>query len=344
MGQLGVRQVLVGAGALLAIACAHAEQVEKVYRVGVLQSTSSDVAGLSDSFSLFGVLLADYGFVPEGPVSSPVKSGPARRVNWIRRFARESDTELAALASELASQNVDVILAIGAQPALAAKRATHTIPVVMLIQGDPVQLGLVASMGRPGANVTGVTILASQLAVKRLELLKEAIPNLSRVAVVWNPNEPAHTDQWRAIETASGQMKVELQSIEASSADGFESVLATLRETGAGALLVFSNRHTRSNARAIADIAASRRLPAMYADRAFVNPLYGGLMFYGPVDVEALRQTAKLVAQLLEGAKPAALPVEQPSKFELVINATTADALGLVMPPSVLLRADRVIE
>jgi len=344
MGHLEVRRILVGAGALLAIACAHAQQVQKVYQIGILQSTSSEVGGLSDSLSLFGVLLADHGFVPQGPVSSPVKPGPAKRINWIRRFARESDSELAALASDLANQKVDVILAIGAQPAMAAKRATDTIPVVMLIQGDPVQLGLVASMGRPDANVTGVTILGSQLAVKRLELLKEAIPDLNRVAVVWNPKEPAHMDQWRALESASGQMKVELQSIEASSADGFESVVSTLRETEAGALLVFSNRHTRSNAYAIAEIAAARRLPAMYADRAFVNPLYGGLMFYGPVDTEVLRQTAKLVAQLLDGAKPTALPVEQPSKFELVINVRTANALGLVVPPTIMLRADKVLE
>jgi len=344
VGHLGVRRILVGAGALLAIASVHAQQAQKVYRVGVLQSTSSEVAGLSESLSLFGVLLADHGFVSEGPVSSAVKAGPVKKVNWIRRVARESDTELAALASELASEKVNLILAIGAQPAIAAKRATRTIPVVMLIQGDPVQLGLVASMSHPGANVTGVTILGSQLAVKRLELLKEAIPNLNRVAVVWNPKEPAHRDQWRAIETASGQMKVELHSIEASSVDGFGSVLSGLRETRAEALLVFSNRHTRSNAHAIAQIAASRRLPAMYADRAFVNPLYGGLMFYGPVDTEVLRQTAKLVAQLLDGAMPAALPVEQPSKFELVFNARTANALGLVVPPSIMMRADRVIE
>jgi len=344
MGHLGVRRILVGAGALFAIACADAQQVQQVYQVGILQSTSSDVGGLSDSLSLFGVLLADHGFVPQGPVSSPVKSGLVKRVNWIRRFARESDSELAALASELASQKVNVILAIGAESAIAAKRATDAIPVVMLIQGDPVQLGLVASMGRPDANVTGVTIIGSQLATKRLELLKEAIPNLNRVAVVWNPKEPAHMDQWRAIQSASGQMNVELQSIEASSADGFERVLSTLRETGADALMVFSNRHTRSNAHAIAEVAASRRLPAMYADRAFVNPLYGGLMFYGPINVEVLRQAAKLVAQLLDGAKPAALPVEQPSKFELVINARAANALGLVVPPSIMLRADQVIE
>ena len=344
MGHLGVRRILVGAGALLAIACADAQQVQKVYQVGILQSTSSEVGGLSDSLSLFGVLLADHGFVPHGPVSSPVKSGPVKRFNWIRRFARESDSELATLASELVDQKVNVILAIGAQSAIAAKRATDTIPVVMLIQGDPVRLGLVTSMGHPDANVTGVTILGSQLAVKRLELLREAIPSLNQVAVVWNPKEPAHMDQWRAIETASGQMKIELQSIEVSAADGFESVLSTLRETGAGALLVFSNRHTRSNAHAITQIAASRRLPAMYADRAFVNPLYGGLMFYGPIDIEVLRQTAKLVAQLLNGAKPAGLPVEQPSTFELVINARTANALGLVVPPSILLRADQVIE
>jgi len=343
MGHLGVRRILVGTGALIAIACAHAQQVQKVYQVGILQSTSSEVGGLSESLSTFAVLLADLGFFAHG-ASSPVKSGPVKRVNWIGRFALASDSELDALALELASEKVNVILAIGEQSAIAAKRATHTIPVVMLIQGDPVQLGLVASMGRPDANVTGVAILGSELAAKRLELLKELIPDLKRVAVVWNPKELAHMDQWRTLETASAQLKVELRSIEVSSADGLERALNALRETEADALLVFSNRHTRSNARAITEIAAARRLPAMYADRTFVNPFYGGLMFYGPTDIEVLRQTAKLVAKLLDGAKPAALPVEQPSKFELVINAGAANALGLVVPPSILLRADRVIE
>ena len=343
MGREGRRRFLVGLGALLAIPRVRAQQGQKVYQIGVLQS-ASEAAGLSDTVSLLWALLAEHGYVAYGGLSSQVKPGPVRLFGWLSRTAQGSDSELAALGAELVARKVDVILAVGAQSALAAKRATNTIPVVMVIQGDPVQLGLVVSLSRPGANLTGVTTIASQLAIKRLELLREAVPGLTRIAVIRNPKDPEQMDEWRAVDAAARQLGIELASIEASSADDFEPMLNAVRATDAGALLVFSYRFTRANAAAIAETVASRRLPAVYTDRAFVNYLNGGLMSYGPEHVELLRRTAKLLAQVLDGAKPSGLPVEQPSSFELVINARAARAMGFAIPPSLLLRATLVLE
>jgi putative ABC transport system substrate-binding protein len=344
MGQIGRRHFLIAAGTMLAARLARAQTVQKVYQIGVLQSASSDVGGLSESFSLLGIQLAGHGYVRQFGISSPVKPGPSRRFSWVPKTAQASDAELSALAAELVTLKVDVILAVGAKAAMAAKRSTATMPVVMLIQGDPVQLGLVESLGRPGSNVTGVTTVASELAVKRLELLKEAVPGLTRVAVIWNPIDVEQTDQWRAIGVAAQKLSIELRSIEAGSADDLPRILDALRESDAGALLVFSDRLTRNNAAAIAGAAESRRLPAAYTERAFVSYLNGGLMSYGPVHVDLLERTAKLMAQVLDGAKPSELPVEQPSSFELVVNARSAKAIGLNIPPSILLRANQVLE
>ena len=344
MGPEVRRRFLVTLGVLLAMPGARAQQAQKIFQVGILQSASSEVAGLSDSFSLLGILLAEHSYVAHGAVSSPVKAGRVRKFSWVSRTGQGSDSELAALAAELVDRKVDGILALGAQSALAAKRATRTIPVVMVIQGDPVRLGLVASLNRPGANLTGVTTIAAQLAVKRLELLREAVPGLTRIAVIRNPGDLEQIDEWRAIDAAARELGIELRSIETRSADGLDPMLNTLREIDAGALLVFSYRLTRANAAVIAETAASRRLPAIYADRAFVNYLNGGLMSYGPVHVELLQRTAKLLAQVLDGASPSELPVEQPSSFELVINARAARAIGFAIPPSLMLRANQVLE
>jgi len=343
MGQLRRRGFLAVLGALLATPFSHAQQNQKILQIGILQSNTSDVAGLSHSVSFVGTLMADYGYVRDSPVASPGKAGTVRKFSFVVRTA-QAESELGGLAAELVTLKLDAILAVGAQPAIAVKRATRTIPVVMILQGDPVRLGLVASLRRPGMNLTGLTTLAPELAVKRLELIAEVVPGLTRVAVLWNPRDPEQSDQWRATEEAAKGLKVELLPIEASPVGGMEPVVSAMRQTDAGALLVFLDRFTANNATEIIETAASRRLPAVYPNRLFVNHEYGGLMSYGPVHIDLIRQTAKLITQVLDGAKPSELPVEQPTSFELVVNTKTAKALGLTIPQSILLRANRVLE
>jgi len=343
VGQVGRRRFLAALATLPAIPFSHAQQAQKVYRIGILQSDTSDVAGLSRSVSFVGTLLADHGYVRDSPFASPTKPGPVRKFDFVIRTA-QAESELASLAAELVKLKVDVILAVGAQSTVALKGATGAIPIVMIMEGDPVRLGLVANLRQPGKNVTGVTALAPEMAVKRLELLREIVPGLTRVAVLWNPGDPEHADQWRATREAANGMKVELLSIEVAAAGGMQSVVSALRETDAGALVVFLDRFTANNAIGIIETAASRRLPSVFANRQFVNHEFGGLMSYGPDHIDLIRHAAKLIAQILDGARPNELPVEQPTRFELIVNAKTAKALGLTIPPSILLRANRILE
>ena len=249
---------------------------------------------------------------------------------------------LPALADELVRLKFDVLLTPSTVDALAAKNATRTIPIVFLGGGDPVADGLVDSLARPGGNITGVTNIAPALAGKRLELLKETIPKLSRVAVLWSPQGPSSVQQWKESQLIGRELGLQLHSMEVSSADKFESAFKEATKAGSAALAVTSSPFINSYQKPIAELATKNRLPAIYNRRDFVDS--GGLMSYGPDVIDLYRRAAIYVDKILKGTKPADLPVEQPTKFELVINLKIAKQIGLTIPPNVLARADRVIK
>jgi putative ABC transport system substrate-binding protein len=249
---------------------------------------------------------------------------------------------LSELATDLVRRKVDVIMAIGPQAIRAAKQATTVIPIVMLTSGDPVSAGFVVNLARPGGNVTGVSFLGEELSGKLLQLLKEVMPRTSRVAVVWNPMNSNHPSYWRDVRAAAHAFGVELQSLEVQGSDEFARTVERAVRDHADALLLLLDPLFTANSRHIADLAIKNRLPTIYGLRQLVEA--GGLMAYGPSTAEAVRRAASYVDRILKGAKPSDLPIEQPTKFELVINLKTAKALGLTIPPSLLLRADQVIE
>jgi len=225
---------------------------------------------------------------------------------------------------------------------VAAKNATRTIPIVFHGGFDPVALGLVDSLARPGGNVTGFTAIAPALAGKRLELLKETVPKLSRVAVLWDPQNPGSAQQWKESQLPARELGLQLHSIEVSSADKFEAAFKEAVNVRTAALAVMASPFFYSNQKQLTDLAIKNRLPVTYPREEFVTG--GGLMSYGSDRSESFRRAALMVDKILKGAKPADLPVEQPTKFELVINLKTANQIGLPIPPSVLARADRVIK
>ena len=258
------------------------------------------------------------------------------------RWAEGRFERLPDLAAELVRLKVDVIVSVVTQASLAAKNATRTIPIVMVAAGDPLGSGLVASLARPGGNVTGPSSMLAELAGKELELLKETVPNVSRVAVLWNPaNAVWQAQMLRATEVAARALGLQLQLLEARGPDELEGAFAAMTRERASALLVQVDVIFALHARRIADLAAKRRLPAMYGSREHVEA--GGLISYAPNVPDVFRRAATYVDKILKGAKPADLPVEQPTKFELVINLKTAKALGLTIPQAVLIRADEVI-
>ena len=226
--------------------------------------------------------------------------------------------------------------------ALAAKNATRTIPIVFFGVGDPVAAGLVDSLARPGGNITGFTTIAAVLAGKRLELLKETIPKLSRVAVLWDPQDPSSAQQWKESQLPARELGLQLHSMEVSSADKYESAFKEATKARSAALAVTPSALAISNQKRIADLATKNRLPAIYPRGDFVAS--GGLMSYGADRTEPYRRAASMVDKILKGAKPADLPVEQPTKFEFIINLKAAKQIGLTIPPNVLVRADKVIK
>jgi putative ABC transport system substrate-binding protein len=261
------------------------------------------------------------------------------RVEW--RFAGDRFDRLPGMAAELVELRVDVIVADGTPAAVAAQKATNAIPIVMAGVADPVAAGLVQSLGRPGGNVTGLTMLSPDVSAKRLQLLKETVPKLSHVAMLWNPTHPASPPQVKEAEIAARQLGLQLHRVAVRDAADLENAFAAMSKAGATALLVADDAMLGNNAGRIAALAAQRRLPAIYGWRDFVEA--GGLMAYGPSLHDQYRRAATYVQKILRGAKPAELPVEQPTTFELVVNLRTATALGLNIPQAVLLRADEVI-
>jgi putative tryptophan/tyrosine transport system substrate-binding protein len=247
---------------------------------------------------------------------------------------------LPALAAELVRLQPEVIVAQGTQAALAATPAT-TIPIVMAGVADPVGSGFVPSLARPGGNVTGVASVSSDVVGKQLELLKDVLPTVSRIAVLWNPTQLAHALMVRAADGAAPALGVQLYLVEARGPDAFDRAFAAMTRADAGALLVLGDPMFFDHRSRLAELAATSRLPAVYNDRAFVEA--GGLLCYGANHPDIYRRAATYVDKILKGAKPVDLPVEQPMTFELVINLKTAQTLGLTIPPAVLFQADEVI-
>ena len=246
------------------------------------------------------------------------------------------------LATELVARKVDVILAAGPQATRAAREATKTIPIVMVVEVDPVESGLVTSLSRPGANVTGFSGNMAGLGGKRLELLREAVPIVSHVSVIWNPGNPAATSEWRETQAAARTLGMKLESVQVRGAEDFVAALPRLLRRQPAAVVMIEDTLTYAYRPILAEFTVKNRVPAIMAGQAFAEA--GGLMSYGARISDLFRRAASRVDKILKGANPADLPVEQPTKFELVINLKTAKALGLTVPQALLLRADRVIE
>jgi putative tryptophan/tyrosine transport system substrate-binding protein len=258
------------------------------------------------------------------------------------RFAEGKLERLPELAADLVAIKVDVIVASSSQAIQASQNATRTIPIVMTTVGDPVGPGFVASLGRPGGNITGLTIQAPELIAKRLQLLKEAVPKVTRVAVIWDPAVMHEVQGYKEAEIAAHALGVTLLSMQVARAEDLESAFAAVTRDGADGLLVFENALTSNNGKRIVELALKHRLSGVYGLRELAQA--GGLIAYGPSRLDNYRRAADYVDKILKGAKPADLPVEQPTKFELVINLSTAKALGLTIPQPILLRADQVVE
>jgi putative ABC transport system substrate-binding protein len=258
------------------------------------------------------------------------------------RWTEGTDDRLPALAADLVRSKVDVIVAETGAATRAAQQATRTIPIVMSLVNDPVGSGLVASLARPGGNVTGLTIMSPDLVGKQLELLKEVVPKVSRVALLRHPDNPASAAQLREAEAAAQGLGVRLQTLEARSPQEIDGAFAAMTRERAGALLVIPDTLFWSQRRQIVDLAVKRRLPSIRIGEAYADA--GGLMSYGPSYRDLERRAATYVDKILKGANPADLPVAQPTKFELVINLKTAKAIGLAIPQPLLQRADRTID
>jgi len=258
------------------------------------------------------------------------------------RSADDKIERLSALADELVRLKVDVLLAWLTPAAIAAKNATRTIPIVFNGGFDPVAAGLVDSLARPGGNITGFSGIAPVLAGKRLELLKEINPKLSRIAVIWDPQNPGSAQQWKESQLPARELEVQLHSIEVSSVDEFEAAFKAVIKSRSDALALMASPFFYSNQKEFVKLATKNRLPTIYPRKEFITA--GGLISYGSDGKESFRRAASLVDKILKGAKPADLPVEQPTKFELVINLKAAKQVGVIIPFKVLARADRVIK
>jgi len=320
---LSRRTFVTGLGASL-LAAPLAGEALQVYRVGVLGSENSP------PWDGFRQGLHDLGYV----------DGRNLSMEW--RWSEGKPDRFPALAMQLLVLRPDVIVASGTQAVRAAKEATSAIPIVMTTSSYPEKIGLVKSLSRPGGNVTGLSNVAPELSGKKLELLKQIAPKVSRVAVLWNPASTVEPLALQDLLTAATAVSVEIQSVEVRSPDDFSAAFAVVSSSRAHALLALGNPINFRARQLIADFALRNRLPSIYDERLFVDT--GGLMSYAPSFTDSFRRAATYVDKILKGAKPADLPVEQPTKFELVINLKTAKALGLTIPPSVLARADQVIE
>jgi len=311
---------------LTTLSPAEAQQPKKIPRIGYLSATSpSAEPARTDAFRQG---LRELGYI----------EGQNIVIEW--RSAEGKLDRLPDLADELVRLKVDVIFVRSTAAVQTAKNATTTVPIVS-VSGDPVGLGLVTSLARPGGNITGLANLTPELAGKRLELLKEVIPQVSRVAVLWYPDTPSAAFRVRETEAASPSLGIKLQLVEVREANDFELAFSAMKKERAGALVPLRGTLIVNHLKRIAELAAKNRLPAMYDDREFTEA--GGLMSYGTMLADLDRRAATYIDKILKGAKPADLPVEQPKKFEFIVNLKAAKLIGLTISPNVLARADKVI-
>jgi putative tryptophan/tyrosine transport system substrate-binding protein len=313
---------------------AHAQQATKVVRIGVLAPSRPDNSDPSyRALNAFVPALEELGYTD------------GKNIAFERKFADGDVSRLRVLANELVEQRVDIIVALSTPAARAAKQATTTIPIVAINMADPVGDELVASLARPGGNVTGTAFLGPELVSRRLQLLKELVPGLSRVAVLWHPlaySERTMTGMLKEIEGAANTLGTKLQFVPATGGGDLEPAFAAMIKERAQAIMIFPSPMLYGQYGRIVDLAASNRLPAIYAAREGAD--LGGLVSYGVNQSDLSRSTAVYLEKILKGAKPAELPVQQPTKFELVINLKTAKTLGLMVTREFLLVADEVIE
>ena len=328
MKRAAASSILVAVMLLAVAVIAEAQQPASVPRIGLLSPFSPSSTALWRQAFLQG--LRDLGWI-EG-----------KNISIEYRYAEGKSDRLPDLAADLVRLNVNIIVASVNTDALVAKKATSIIPIVMASAGDPVATGLIESLARPGGNITGLSQMAPEMAGKRLELLNEMVPKLSRVAVLWNPQGTTSALNWKEIQPPARHLGVQLHSLEARSSKDFDKVFEDATRERVGALAIMPDQLFAGNLKRIADLAAKSRMPSIFHLTEFVDS--GGLVAYGPDRSDQFRRAAIYVDKILKGAKPADLPVEQPIKFELVINLKAAKQIGLTIPPNVLARADRVIK
>ena len=319
---------LAAAGLLGLSVAAAAQQTGKVWRIG---------------------LLAGGARPPDGGVPAPLRKAlhalgyaEGKDIVYEGRWGEVRNERLPALAAELVALKVDLIVTLGGPSAAAAKQASATTPIIVVGAGDAVETGLVASLARPGGNVTGINDPASVLSAKRLEFLKEVVPAAKRVAVLWNAGDQAMTLRYRQIEKAAQVLRVSIEPLGVREPEDFDLALTAMNREHPDALMMVTDALTTLNRQRVLDYAAAQRIPAMYETGVAVRA--GGLMSYGSEQGENFKLAAEYVDKILKGAKPGDLPVEQPNRYFLVVNLKTAKALGLTIPQSLLLRADEVIE
>jgi putative tryptophan/tyrosine transport system substrate-binding protein len=327
MAQHSVRRAAFSAMLFALCVSAQAQEAKKIPRIGFLSTTSpSNVPGRLEAFQQG---LRELGYVER------------KNIVVEYRYAEGKIDRLPMLLDELVRRKVDVLVASGPSPTRAAKKATVTIPIVMTWDYDPVGNGYVASLARPGGNITGLSTLAPEISGKQLELLKEIIPKLSRIAVLGTSTVPGNAEALKATELAAAALKVQLQYLEVRDRKDIAPVFQAARNGRADAVLALASRVLLTDRTQVAELAVKSRLPAMYGEMEHVEA--GGLMTYGVSIPDLFRRAAMYVDKILKGTQPADLPVEQPTKFEFVINLKAAKQIGLTIPPSVLARADKVI-
>jgi putative ABC transport system substrate-binding protein len=320
---------LIGGAATAWPLAARAQQTGKIYRIGLL-SGGAPIGPLDERRKSLLSSLALHGFV-EG-----------RNVILEQRWADAHLDRLGALATELKAAKVDVIVTNGYPAALAAKLSTKEIPIVITGAGDPVATGLVDGLAQPGGNLTGVSEISTELSAKRLEILKEAVPNLRLVAMLWNAADLGMSLRYRSAEDAARVLGIKVQTLGVREPNDFDQAFTEMTRTRPDAILMVSDALTILNRKRVVEFAAENRLPTIFEAGALVHE--GGLMSYGPKQSEIAERVAEFIVRILGGARPADLPLELPTHFELLINLKTAKALGLTVPPSLLARADEVIE
>jgi putative ABC transport system substrate-binding protein len=315
---------LIGGAATAWPLAARAQQVKRIPRIGVLWPNPPA------TFEFVRQGLKDLGYV-EG-----------QNIDFEFRWAEGKLDQLSDLAAEFVYLQVDAIVTLAPQATLAAKRATQTIPIVFVAMGDPVASGVVVSLARPGANLTGTTRMLSEMSAKHVELLKEVVPSLASLAVLWNPTNSSHPPAMHAVNAAARSLSLQVNPSEARSPADLDSIFATIIQERADGVLFIADPVFFIQLKRMTDFVVSNRLPAIANFTEF--PKLGGLMGYAPSVPDEFRHAASLIDKILKGAKPADLPVEQPTRFQLVMNLKSVKALGLTVPPSLLATADEVIE